>query len=152
MEENVNDPINCASTTIILEADEEVLELIDLLEQVNQPNFEKYEILKPLFERLNLYCDEQSIRFEKDSDCFAIPLEAISGVIYEEIGDVLYLLFQQNRNLHTFYINTHQHIIYTASKRHNSILSLFLNIYKRISFKFAAYKARKRFKQYLKEK
>ena len=148
MEEYVNDPINCTSSTVILPANEEVLELIDLLEQADQPLSEKYETIQPIFERLNLYCDEQSIRFEKDSDCFAIPLEAISGVIYEEVGDVLYLLFEQNRNLHAFY----QHIIYTAPKRHNTIRSFFLNIYNRIYFNFTVYKARKRFKWYLKEK
>ena len=52
----------------VKQADSEVIELICLMGLANQTNQEKYELIKPFFERLNLYCDEFCLRLEKDTE------------------------------------------------------------------------------------
>ena len=71
------------------QADENILELILIMGLVKQTDQQKYEVIKPFFERLNLYCDEVSLRFEKDTDLFAVPLSSISCVEYEEDNDCI---------------------------------------------------------------
>ena len=134
------------------QADEEVLELIDLIEEDNQTNKEKYETIKPIFDRLNLFCDEVSLRFEKDSDLFAIPLDAITGAIYEETGDVLFLLFKSNRSLHAFNMGNKIHTIYVTQKKYNPFISFFLKLYNRIRINLIMYRLKHKFKGYIKEK
>ena len=89
----------------VKQADSEVIELICLMGLANQTNQEKYELIKPFFERLNLYCDEFCLRLEKDTDLFAIPLSTIACVEYEEEDDILFILFKKSRHLHSFNIN-----------------------------------------------
>lgn len=134
------------------QADQETLELIDLIEEDNQTNQEKYETIKPFFDRLNLFCDEFSLRFEKDSDLFTIPLNAITGAIYEETGDVLFLLFKNNRSLHAFNMKSKIHTIYITRKKHNPFITFFLNIYNRIRINLIMYRLKHKFKGYIKEK
>lgn len=117
---------------VVKETDLEILELIDLMGMLTQTNHDKYEILSPIFERLNLYCDEASLRLEKDADLFAIPLSAIYSVEYEEDGDVLYLLFKNNKRLHSIVISQKIHIIYITKEKRNSVIRLFQKVYNRI--------------------
>ena len=102
------------------QADGEVLELILLMGLVKQTDQQKYEVIKPFFEKLNLYCDEMSLRFEKDTDLFAVPLSSISCVEYEEDNDALFMLFN-NKHLHEFNLFDKTHTIYIIKEKHNCI-------------------------------
>lgn len=134
----------------VKQADSEVIELICLMGLVNQTNQEKYEVIKPFFERLNLYCDEFCLRFEKDTDLFAIPLSTINSVEYEEEDDVLFMLFKKNRHLHSFNINLKIHTIYIIKEEHNCVFEFFLNIYNRIRILFICYRLKWKTTQYIK--
>lgn len=68
----------------IQKLDENILELTALIEMDNPTNKQKYETIKPFFDRLNIHCNEFCLRFEKDTDLFAMPLDLIRGTIYEE--------------------------------------------------------------------
>lgn len=136
----------------IQQADEEVIEFIALIEEDNQTNKQKYETIKPFFDRLNLYCDEFSLKFEKDTDLFSIPLDAITGAIYEEECDVLFLLFKKNRSLHAFNMESRVHIIYVIPKKHNPFIFFFLKLYNRIRINIIMYRLKNKFKNYIKEK
>lgn len=134
----------------VKQADSEVIELICLMGLANQTNQEKYELIKPFFERLNLYCDEFCLRLEKDTDLFAIPLSTIDYVEYEEVGDVLFILFKKNRHLHSFNINLKIHTIYIIKEKHNCIFEFFLNIYNRIRIIFIGYRLKRKTAKYIK--
>jgi hypothetical protein len=127
----------------------EVLELILLMGLNKQTDQQKYEIIKPFFERLNLYCDEVSLRFEKDTDLFAVPLSSISCVEYEEDNDVLFMLFK-NKHLHEFNLSNQTHTIYIDKEKHNCIFEFFINLYNRIRIRFICYRLKLKTIKYIK--
>lgn len=137
--------------TIVQQADKDILELMCLMWMQKQTNQEKYEIIKPFFKRLNLYCDEYSLRFDKDTDLFSIPLASIDGVEYEEDDDILFMLFNKNKTLHLFNLPQKRHIIYVYKKRHNCIVEFFLNGYNKVRVKFICYKLKLDLMRYIKK-
>ncbi|MCS2358835.1 hypothetical protein [Bacteroides fragilis] len=132
------------------QADGEVLELILLMGLVKQTDQQKYEVIKPFFEKLNLYCDEMSLRFEKDTDLFAVPLSSISCVEYEEDNDALFMLFN-NKHLHEFNLFDKTHTIYIIKEKHNCIFEFFINLYNRIRVTFIIYKMKWKTIMYIKK-
>ena len=132
------------------QADENILELILIMGLVKQTDQQKYEVIKPFFERLNLYCDEVYLRFEKDTDLFAVPLSSISCVEYEEDNDVLFMLFK-NRHLHVFNLSDKTHTIYGIKEKHNCIFEFFINLYNRIRVAFIIYKMKWKTIMYIKK-
>ena len=64
MEEDVITLIEFTKSIITTEADEEVIELAKLIKHIHQANLDNYAFIKPRFDKLNLYCNEQSFRFE----------------------------------------------------------------------------------------
>lgn len=132
------------------QADENILELILIMGLVKQTDQQKYEVIKPFFERLNLYCDEVSLRFEKDTDLFAVPLSSISCVEYEEYNDVLFMLFK-NRHLHVFNLSDETHTIYVIKEKHNCIFEFFINLYNRIRVAFIVFKIKWKTIMYIKK-
>lgn len=130
----MNDIVN------VQQVNEEVIELIDLLEAAHQSNKEKCQVIKPVFERVNLYCDEFCLRQQKDSETLVIPLDAIGGAIYQEDDDVLFFSLKESRNLHAYSISNHVHIIYVTEKKRNPIVSFFSRIKHRIRFAINLYK------------
>ena len=132
------------------QADGEVLELILLMGLVKQTDQQKYEVIKPFFEKLNLYCDEMSLRFEKDTDLFAVPLSSISCVEYEEDNDALFMLFN-NKHLHEFNLFDKTHTIYIIKEKHNCIFEFFINLYNRIRVTFIVYKMKWKTIMYIKK-
>ncbi|MBV4152354.1 hypothetical protein [Bacteroides fragilis] len=132
------------------QADEDILELIILMELDNQTNQQKYEVIKPFSERLNLYCDEISLRFEKDTDLFAIPLSSISCAEYEEDNDALFILFK-NKHLHELNLSDKTHNIYIIKEQHNCIVEFLLNIYNRIRIAFIVFKLKWKTIRYIKK-
>ena len=86
----------------VKQADSEVIELICLMGLANQTNQEKYELIKPFFERLNLYCDEFCLRLEKDTDLFAIPLSTIACVEYD--SDSIICIQKELKNTIMFFL------------------------------------------------
>lgn len=101
-------------------------ELNELRIEVKQTNQQKYETIRPFFERLNLYCDAVSLRFERDKDLFAIPLSSIKCAEYKEDTDILFILFN---NTHTIFIIKEKHncIIQPLITLYNSIKRLIIN-------------------------
>lgn len=102
----------------------EVSELISRLNSIKQSSQQKYEIIKPFFERLNLYCDTVSLRFERDKDLFAIPLSSIKCAEVKEDTDILFILFNNN-DLHE--LNLHNCITQPLINLYNSIKRLIIN-------------------------
>lgn len=111
----------------------EISELISRLNSVKQSNQQKYEIIRPFFERLNLYCDSISLRFERDKDLFAIPLASVKCAEVKEDTDILFILFNNN-NLHELNLHDNTHTIFIIKEKHNCIFEFFINIYNRIRF------------------
>ena len=138
--------------TVVRQADKDIVELMCLMWMQKQTNQEKYEIIKPFFERLNLYCDEYSLRFDRDADLFSIPLASIDGVEYEEEDDVLFILFNKNKTLHTFNLPEKRHTIYVYKKKHNCFIEFFLSIYNRIRISLICYKLKIKLIRYVKDK
>lgn len=137
--------------TVVKQADRDVIELMCLIYMQKQTNKEKYEIIKPFFERLNLYCDEYSLRFDKDADLFSIPLNSIDGVDYEEEDDVLFMLFNKNKTLHAFSLPEHLHTIYVYKKKRNCIVELILRTYNRIGNIIMIYRLKRKLIKYIKK-
>lgn len=106
----------------------EISELISRLNSVKQTNQQKYEIIKPFFERMNLYCDAVSLRFERDTDLFAIPLASVKCAEYKENTETLFILFNNN-DLHELNLYDNTHIIYIIKEKHNCIIQPLINLY-----------------------
>lgn len=109
----------------------EISELISRLNSVKQTNQQKYEIIKPFFERLNLYCDIESLRFERDKDLFAIPLSSIKCAEYKEDTDILFILFNNN-DLHELNLFNNTHTIFIIKEKHNYIIQPLITLYNSI--------------------
>ena len=109
----------------------EVSELISRLNSVKQSNQQKYEIIKPFFERLNLYCDTVSLRFERDKDLFAIPLSSIKCAEVKEVTDTLFILFNNN-DLHELNLFDDTHTIFIIKEKHNCIVQPLITLYNSI--------------------
>lgn len=124
----------------VVPADEGMIELIKLLKAINQSNEEKYEVLKPIADRLHLYCDKINLKLKEESNKLAIPLDTISGTIYEEEEDILFISFKRNEDLHAINISNHIHIIYVTERKQHSIVSFFLRIYHLIKITINVYR------------
>lgn len=109
----------------------EVSELISRLNSVKQTNQQKYETIRPFFERLNLYCDAVSLRFERDKDLFAIPLSSIKCAEYKEDTDILFILFNNN-DLHELNLFNNTHTIFIIKEKHNCIIQPLITLYNSI--------------------
>ena len=109
----------------------EVSELISRLNSVKQSNQQKYEIIKPFFERLNLYCDTVSLRFDRDKDLFAIPLSSIKCAEVKEDTDTLFILFNNN-DLHELNLFDNTHTIFIIKEKHNCIVQPLITLYNSI--------------------
>lgn len=127
----------------------EILDLILYLNIIKQTDQQKYEIIKPFFERLNLYCDEISLRFEKDADLFAIPLDSVKCAEYKEDIDTLFILFK-NKHLHELNLFNKTHTIYIIKEKHNCIFEFFINLYNRIRIRFICYRLKLKTIKYIK--
>lgn len=123
----------------VKQADPEILELALLMESTHQTAEEKFGIVKPVFDRMDLYCDETFLRLEKDTELFAIPVSSIKHALYEEYCDVLFLLFN-NRYLHKFDLTHKTHYIYVIEKRRNCIINFFQNLYDRFRITWICHK------------
>lgn len=109
----------------------EISELISRLNSVKQTNQQKYETIRPFFERLNLYCDSISLRFERDKDLFAIPLSSIKCAKVKEDTDILFILFNNN-DLHELNLFNNTHTIFIIKEKHNCIIQLLITLYNSI--------------------
>lgn len=109
----------------------EISELISRLNSVKQTNQQKYETIRPFFERLNLYCDVVSLRFERDKDLFAIPLASIKCAEVKEDTDILFILFNNN-DLHELNLHDNTHTIFIIKEKHNCIIQPLITLYNSI--------------------
>ena len=54
-------------------ANEQIYELFLIMSLNNQTNQEKYDVIKPIADKLNLYCDTHSIKCIEDCNFLAFP-------------------------------------------------------------------------------
>ena len=120
----------------ILIANRETIRFMALLRMFDQSNSDKYKVIKPLFKRLNLYCNEQNFRFRKNSNYLSIPLNAILDVAYLEKDDILYFLLKQDKSLHAINMSNFTYTIFITKRPHPSVISFFLGIYHKIRIYF----------------
>lgn len=109
--------------------DGKAFELACRIALTNQTEQEKYEIIKPVAEELNYYCDSHSIRFVEDCDFLAIKLKNIHFVHYEKETKMFMLTMKKSFNLHVLNINKKELTIYVYKEHHNFIVSCFLKFF-----------------------
>lgn len=110
----------------VKQADEKVLELIQLISLIKQTGREKYEILKPVADKLNFYCDTEYLK----SAGLSIPLKEIYYAEYDK--NVLFLLLKKSRWLYVFDFDTRVYTIYMYKEKHNCIFEFFIKWYNSI--------------------
>lgn len=135
----------------IQQANQEIFELMLMMQMYNQPNQEKYDIVKPLADRLDLYCDEHCVKCIEDCDFLSLSFDKIQSVDYDEDDDVLFLKLKKSKNLHVLNITNKTHIIYVHKEKHNCIFEFFLKIYNQIRLRFFCYKLKIQLIQYIKK-
>lgn len=113
-------------------ANEEILEFILLTRLTHQTDQEKYEIIKPVADKLNFFCDIHSIRCIDDCNYLAIKIKKIHFVHYDRESNMFMMLMKKNPNLHILNINAKEHTIYVNKEHHNFIASFFLKMSDRI--------------------
>lgn len=127
----------------VKQADPVIHELALLIESAHQTAEERFSIINPLFNRMDLYCDETFLRLEKDTELFAISVSSIKYALYEEYSDVLFLLFN-NRHLHKFDLSHKTHYIYVIEERRNCIINFFQNLCNRFRITWIWHKLNRR--------
>lgn len=113
-------------------ANEDVLELVLLIGLTNQTDKEKYEIIKPVADKLNFYCDIHSIRCIDDCDFLAIKMKKIHFAYYNKETEMFMMLMKKSSNLHILNIKKKVLTIYIYKKRHNFVVSYFFKLCDRI--------------------
>lgn len=127
--------------------DEQVLRVVLLIERTNQPNQEKYEIIKPVADKLNFYCDMQSVRCIDDCSFLAIKIKKIKFVHYDKDSEMFMMRMKNSMDLHVLDIKNREHTIYVFSEKHNFIVGYFINVRNR--FRLLCLKCRMRIQFYL---
>ena len=133
----------------IKQTNQEIFELMLMMHMYNQDNQEKYDIIKPICDRLNLYCNEHCIKCIEDCDFLSLPFDKIQSVDYDKDDDVLFVMLKKSMNLHVLHINEKAHIIYVYKEKHNCVFEFFLNIYKQIKLRFFCYKIKMQLIKYI---
>lgn len=106
----------------------EIYEQVLLMSLVNQANQKKYDAIKPVADKLNLYCDTHCIRCIEDCDFLSFPLDKIQYVEYSKEDDVLMFVLKKSSDLHLLNIDAKVHTIYVYKGQHNFIVNYFLKV------------------------
>lgn len=96
----------------IVQSDVQIYEQVLLMSSVNQTNQEKYNIIKPVADSFNLYCDTQCIKYIEDCECLSFPLDKIQYVEYNKEDNMLMFVLKKSPNLHLLNIDAKVHTIY----------------------------------------
>lgn len=91
---------------------EEVLELVFLLGRTSQTDQEKYETIKPVAEKLNFYCDINSVRCIENCSFLSIKIKKIQFVYYDKESEMFMMQIKNSLNLHILNIKKKVHTIY----------------------------------------
>lgn len=113
-------------------ANEQIYELFLIMSLNNQTNQEKYDVIKPIADKLNLYCDTQCIKCIEDCNFLAFPLNKIQYAEYDKEDNMLMVILKKSPNLHLLNIDAKVHTIYVYKEKHNCVFEFFHNIYNRI--------------------
>ena len=135
----------------IQQANQEIFELMLMMQMYNQDNKEKYELIKPLADRLDLYCDTVCVKCIEDCDFLSLSFDKIQSVDYDEDDDVLFVMLKKSKNLHVLNISNKTHIIYVYKEKHNCIFDFSIRIYNQIKLRFFCYKLKMQLIQYIKK-
>lgn len=107
---------------------EEVLELVFLLGRTSQTDQEKYETIKPVAEKLNFYCDINSVRCIENCSFLSIKIKKIQFVYYDKESEMFMMQIKNSLNLHILNIKKKVHTIYVYKEPHSSVVSYFSKI------------------------
>lgn len=110
----------------------QIYEQVLLMSLNNQTNQEKYDVIKPIADKLNLYCVTQCIKCIEDCNFLAFPLNKIQYVEYDKEDNMLMVILKKSPNLHLLNIDAKVHTIYVYKEHHNCVVGFFYNIYNRI--------------------
>lgn len=113
-------------------ANEQIYELFLIMSLNNQTNKEKYDVIKPVADKLNLYCDTHCIKCIEDCNFLAFPLNKIQYVEYDKEDNMLMVILKKSPNLHLLNIDAKVHTIYVYKETYNCVFEFFHNIYNRI--------------------
>lgn len=111
---------------------EDVLDLVLLIERTNQTNQAKYEIIKPVADKLNLYCDKHKIRCVEECNFLTIKIKKIKFVYYNKEKEMFMMQMKNSLNLHILNVKEKTHTIYVYKERHNFIVNYLLKAYNKI--------------------
>lgn len=112
----------------IVQSDVQIYEQVLLMSSVNQTNQEKYDIIKPVADSFNLYCDTHCVKYIEDCDCLTFPLDKIQYVEYDKEDNILMFVLKKSPNLHLLDIDAKVHTVFAYKEQHNFIVSCFLMI------------------------
>lgn len=111
---------------------EDVLGLVLLIKRTNQTNQEKYEIIKPVADKLNFYCDKYGVRRVEAPNNLTIKIKKIKFVYYDKEKEMCMVQMKNSMNLHILNMKEKLHTIYVYKEHHNFIVSYLLKAYQKI--------------------
>nr|DAO73537.1 MAG TPA: hypothetical protein [Caudoviricetes sp.] len=114
----------------------QIYEQVLVMSLINQTNQEKYEAIKPVADKLNLYCDTHCIKCIEDCNFLSISFDKIQYAEYDKEDNMLMIVLKKSPNLHLLNIDAKVHTIYVYKEHHNCIVGFFLKLYNRIRIIF----------------
>lgn len=128
-------------------ADEYALKLLLMIDRTNQTNQEKYEIIKPVADKLNFYCDMKSVRCIDDCSFLAIKIKKIKFVHHDKDSEMFLMQMKNSLNLHILDVKNKEHTIYVYTEQHNFIVDYFIGVCNR--FRLLCLKCKMRIQFYI---